>query len=493
MTFYAASLHKERIIMTENRLNIDEEGAPEAAPSKKKRFTISFKIDGNTLIALIMMVFTILLALINLCPVVTTEVEFDGMSGEASLTAIDCLQMAYFQTGAGYLEASDAYEKLVDYGYPEISNSMLYSGLTKELLFAEIMDADACFKISPYYMALAVVANFVFCILLFANSAIHLLFGVFNNKKAQQKSIKALNNLRLASLIYLLLMPLYCYMLLRGTACGIGELRIRAMESSVGVGFVLGIVLASFILLFSFKDVISKYKKTNGSAQDQKVKLIALGCAALMLLSLCLPIMTVKATASFKNKTVTDDVTVGYNDIFCVNNMDLKYYRGDDSVSMAELLTDNLSYHKDSLDKTILYDVIIGIGGKDHSFWTHVFYIFQAVSLLCFAIIAYRLILALLKNEGATIKTPVIIAIFSAVLQFAAVVAIALMGSTSLWSQQEVSCEFSVGIGIVLKLVASIGMLVGTIKYEADKENEESYDYDNPDVSYAPYVVVREE
>lgn len=475
--------------MTENRLDINQEEAPKAPPAKKRNPIFDIQLNKKAIIPLILLVCSILLILVNFLPMVSTTVELNGYKSNAPLNSLDCLKLMYFQTGAGNLEYSDEYVQLANYGYPKLSESMLTLGLTKELLFAEIMNADAYFKIASFCMGIAVVVNLVFCILLFANSALYLVYTVFNKQEFKQKRYAVLNKIRSISLLYFLLSPFFGYLIMRGASCGVGEMRIRALESTLGIGFIFALILSAAMVVLLFKDLVIKLKDKIALIKNQYNKLIALGFVLVLLISLCLPIMSVKVVSTVNDNYARENVWIGYGDIYCVNGSDFEYYRDSDAETVQEIVHDNISYHDKTLDKTVLGDIIIGVGRKNYAFWSYLFYIFHVISLLCLAIIGKRLIFSILYDTDVVIKNPVTISIISAVLQFVSIAAIVLIGSTSVWGQQVILAKFNFGVGILLGLISCVGMLCGVIKNKKTKSNEINRDFDNPDVSYAPYVV----
>ena len=58
-------LHKERIIMTENRLDINQEEAPKAPPAKKRNPIFDIQLNKKAIIPLILLACSILLILVN--------------------------------------------------------------------------------------------------------------------------------------------------------------------------------------------------------------------------------------------------------------------------------------------------------------------------------------------------------------------------------------------------------------------------------------------
>ena len=451
----------------------------------------------------VLFAFSLLLLLFSLCPLIHTTTEVNGREYSISFNSIDCLKVAFNSarslSSSAIVETKQYKELMEEYSdgltsLSEIPVSRL-SDYLKSALLLQLMSEDTPTRFSYVIAALAVITYLTLCIVIFVY-AIMALVGelVLTTKRSDEENLHVSKGASL--LLYtLLFMPLLYYTLVQ--MCSFGSCFALSALASRGIGASYGFVLSvaaallgsAYFLLPSIMDMV----RSGGVKVLLKKSsvLLSLGFTLIFLISFSFLCLSAHVSVEENGREYEEDFSINYYDINEITYDDVsdfyKYlsYGSNDVMSsaMKELTNDR----KSDTSRILLVTATVGGGVGDLSI-AYVFVILlNYCALLIFAFLAYDLIKNIQdappsERIGSLKKLLCLIASIQIILVF---IIFAFLNGASIGGD---GClvAFKMGVGPILGLLSTIGML---ISFEKQPQKEIEPSYDNPDVSYAPYVV----
>ena len=476
--------------MTDNRLEIQNEGS--TATHQSRRDAAMDKDIGSErkVQSVVIMIFSLLLIVATFLPIVRTTIDVNGREYTARLNGIDCLKVVYFS--ASYFDqweilSTDEYKNLEYYGYPDnITNSRINEEIAKDLIYVSLMEFGGTLRLSILAMALSVVVNLVICIVLLANSIKSLINELFTKSDTKKKNSTAYDKMLCGILAYALALPLYAYILVQGCYFGAGCIGIDTVSGGLSYGFILVALCAIGGAIVVLYDWIKRCRSIKGAVLKHKPQAISLIFVVLLLISLVMPVMTADVSISATGYYSTRGFYIHASDITCIHYDDVQYYLDMDNLAWSN----NLNIYREGAERNLLYGMIINMGYTNPNGISFVFYLFRALCLGMLALAIFRLLKTIFSiGEIKSAKTPIIMIILSVVVQCISILVLVVIGNNASTSSGDITAVFSYGLGPALGLIAAIGMLSGVGRDAIESDKVVDVSYDNPDVSYAPYVV----
>ncbi|MBO7196029.1 MAG: hypothetical protein J6V80_01715 [Clostridia bacterium] len=454
----------------------------EEPPKEKNKHLISL------FVAVLLIIFTLL-------PLANTRAEISGRSMSVSFNALDCLKIAGYSMSempTSRLQLTPEYRNLKRVGYPEAPR-ITNSSLAKDLVFLELRGGYSTLDLSSMVMAITIFALWLVCGLIIFNS----LKCIFFANRDDEKHLAAVRDARMKLNTYALMLPLLLpfmgFVLLQGASIGIGKLSFLAVKSGIGIGFVLIAVAAVFLaFVFYGKRLLAIAGDFKTYRKKQPKQLLAFLMCVLLLVSVMLPVLSCEITSKSTRRSAK--VSFDATDVFEMTYDDTSYYRssstGEGNLSLGNDLNNFLSSRRVAgRDKTLLYGIIMGEGNHYDTFTPTVFYLSNLVTLALLALICHRVIRMLVgdKNVKEIKKSAIWLAVIAAV-QIILLIVFIVNGNSSLVSGTH-SASFGIGIGPIIGFASVVALLLTfREKVVSEVKTVDRY-YDNPDVSYAPYVV----
>lgn len=439
------------------------------------------------------LILAIIMIILTLLPIARTRAEINGTEFNVNLSGVDCIKIALYtmiQTPESKLKLTNEYINLKRLGYPEAVR-ITNSSLAKDLILVELRGGYSTLDLSSLVMAFAIIGLWIICALIIFSSLKCIFFEMKDEEKRKGDVTAEKEKLSSLSLATALLMPLFGFILAQGASIGVGKLDFLAVKGGLNVGYFLIVVAAVVLALAFYGKRLAAALGNKSYVKKHKKDVFALILCAVMLIALFLPVLSceLKDVSSRKSAKISFDST----DIFEMSYDDTSYYSASSTGSTtteAEINNFLSTRRVNGRDKTLLYGIIMGVGFHRDRFTTTVFYLSSLVVFGLFALISHRVIRSLTGEKGVNeIKKPAIGAAILVVLQIILAIVLISYGNNSFW-QGNLRASFGMGVGPILSAIAVAGLILITRQAAVSDEVRivDRY-YDNPDTSYAPYVV----
>jgi hypothetical protein len=444
---------------------------------------------------------SVLLLILAFCPFAHTAVrinekrevnlDFD-MAYAARVTALTFLSYSEEE-----LEKADLY-KQYKRSISKVKTEKLnrYDDEKLENYFKMKMELQAISDDSPVRLSMVVTVVFgviytLICVVFFLKSASLIIKELSN--KSEEKIKRATCGATSALWLITALLPLAYFVWKKFTYFGIAEMSAFSHGSGTSYGFVLSAAVAvtGTVLTVIFNRQGIKNKTTGRLSKKALKSLVLSGIAMLITASVFLPSMGIKFAYDGSSGVKTAMVYATSNSVgeFSSADIDVIADMGKDEsyealFTVCEEATSRAGTEATAFD---VFNVLtVGHGRIDASF-LYLFII--AVSVLMLLVLALLIRnITLRAFFGARKKTGFLklLLVLLSVANLVIYIALCVLGKTSAYGELEYIIKVSVGAGPILIFILSV-LLVSLFHTHEEKTIDKGYD--NPDVSYAPFVM----
>ena len=343
--------------------------------------------------------------------------------------------------------------------------------------------------------ALFSIAYIILCLVLMVYSLIPLVRELIKKDGKSRTSRKA------ASVIWLivLMMPILCFCCLQ--MCNVGESivvnNMACADYSVSgdYGFFISLVLAVLGAVYvSIEPVILLLAKTHGTVSSKmKYGIVSVVLALMCIVSVFLPFGKIGFTMHKGNSKYEMELGYSVTDIGIQSAEDIDYYASVSRSRAEALLKDapekiytNKKAYSEYAD-TVYLTTLVGAGRVDVTPINTAISLVSLSLLMLSGLFIYIKITGILfsREEKNIVKIAILNLLLSAALLVLGVVVV-IITKTSLSGTVSNYIRYTVGAGPIIALVSGILLL----KISNRKARERNIiNYDEPDVSYAPYTV----
>ena len=412
----------------------------------------------------------------------------------ASLFFYDDQELAdlnYFSKGE-----SDGYS---EYSVPEqFSFTDRSAGSFKKLLMLTFMSLKTNLRATTIVNA---IINIIYLIILFVAalmSLLRLLSGFLNGKIGQRlrsyASVRSEKNLMRA----LFFIPIVIFSNLHMSNIGYSSVffEMRVTDVGAGAGFYLLLVL----LLAAngwvvYNNIVSRGDSVSKAIKEFGIKeTISAICVLLIAISVFLPCISLSITRTTSGSSETTVQPIFMSGMTEFDYRTGNYYNRLTEDETVELIQNSWAKRLSRYEASngVLNRVLLK---NDRSFANTIYFSLFLLAIIILFVCAKILMLQIAvfmkqadrgkKKKGARIFLTVLTAIVLAVVS---ITLVALLSTRSAWTTSGANyyLEYGMGIAPTLSLMSAI-VLCFSFSKESKKKNLPSYD--NPDISYAPYVV----
>lgn len=263
----------------------------------------------------------------------------------------------------------------------------------------------------------------------------------------------------------------------------------------LSVGFVfLSIVAAVGVIYSVLCFILPKLLKHGIKVTASTVKSAASALLALLMLILMLcPMVAVKLANPYYPKN-TDTIGLSVGDIYYTTGDDIVYFASTSSTYNTNKINDTIKAHftkntEDDLPTDeLLYDLMTGVRRRDNSGLYLALQIVMLINLVLVGLLLFTLgcrHLLSSKCEGMLKFLKITVMLLALTLAVLSIV-IAIVADGAVTNELSYVMKVNVGVAPVLLILSAIALVASMGIKEVVYLDR---DYDNPDVSYAPYVI----
>lgn len=468
---------------------------------------MEFPVEKNLFYRLILLALSALLLAFSFLPFAYIKADVGKKNDEIipfnSVDSVKILFSSLQNISDTKLMESDEFKELEmfylpsseEFYFARLDGIKLNSAVKKATLFNLTSKNSSFF--AGYILAAAVsVGYFITCLVFFITSAASVILEISKNKQGKHDTDKLFNTSIVLLWTVFLLVPLLGFSLLKMCYFTSGLIpAYTVVGRGLGVGFFLSLILSGVFSVIAFVKLFRKLKRKHHGHLDYKSRngFLSCGLAILLALTVFLPALTVR----FNNDSYTQERSFSTS-VIEMEELDketmksyLKVSRVDSYNSLFRLRDEAMRNvkDKDSFFDRVYNTLIIGYRRMDVSPF-HIAVIL--ITALIFFSAALTVIFSLRNvffNSVSSAKLN-----FVKILSFAAAVAnsvfLILISQNASGSAVGnlvfiMSCEL--GIAPILMMLSGLLLVVSIRKPKKLKVIDK--EYDNPDVSYAPYVL----
>ena len=401
------------------------------------------------------------------------------------------------------IRKTDAYKEKKEYldtsKKGKLDKSEYAEKVIKNELQIELMRSSSPFKVSLFVGGIIAILYMALCAVFGLLSLIALTFEILRACNIRAPRLVGLERANVAIIFCLFaISPLIIYTQLKAWYFGVSERFGYFSSGGIYLGWGLIISLVLIVLstaYFVARNIRGARQKLIGKkSKTTKKAIVSLVSCILILVSIFLPLTQLDLSADVgKGKINTEKFGITIFNLNEFTSLDVSAYSASSRLTSYEKVGDAIPkmvqrpsvYDKNVWD--IFNTTIIGYERIDLSVMYILIYISATLLFLFVGLLSWRTIknLFINKNETNTNGLKVVTLIFS-IIYFGLSAAMSIIADSNLSGNLLAVMQFKTGIGPVLAFVFSI-VLVRTIKKNV--EDDARWEYDNPDTSYAPYVV----
>ena len=433
----------------------------------------------------------------------------DEVVGEYSIgfTTVDSIQLAMYATDkysdrqlqrtAEYKEYTKLSEQLLNFNpkLSEVSELSLVKDMSRLSLQLALMNKSVSLDfdmtvaaIVSFLLILAATAFFFTALASLAFEVIRLFFG-FNIKLDGYKASVIL------LWISVMILPL-CGYAHAGLACfGVGDKLggFSSAGSGLSTGFVFACIVGIAGVVYTALSALLPKIKKYGFKMSARAKsgAISAAVALVMLVSLLSPMISVRI-ANPERPSEIDSYAMSASELYYTTGADISHYSKTTSRSNTDKITTAIS---DAFDEgitastnEILNDLITGVNRRDNSGLYLAIQIFTFISLsliLLFLFSLGRKYILGHKCDGA-VKGFRILSMLATLVSAILAISLFFVAKGAITEELSYILTFALGAGPVLLVVLSVAM---GFTFKVSESKYQGIEYDDPDVSYSPYVI----
>ena len=485
------------------------EGAKKSSLASRTTVSVQHGVKGyfpkTRACALILLAISFLMLLAAFLPMVKVDTAYnDTSSFSTSFSPTEILSIAMDSVGAtteeDYLEEYQNYTSLrikvqninFDANLQRSQKNTL-KDYAKSALKMHMMSGEGSPK------ANLVVAGIVTLVYIFAAVATFVyafVLAAFYNSLNAPNVDGLLKLVKSLVAIVLVLMPVYMMLMLQTAHFSHGFGIMNFADSGAGLawyGIIMLIVVIAAVAFMCFKSFSHIFKKESASKDYALIsRVAALLCLVLAVLAVFLPFASVQLATMKNGEVLTESFSVSVNNFYELSYSDASYYTSMTNMyskSDLLLLIDNIVNGRVSYDSMgadmfnkIAFRYNIGI----EYLYTiiGIFALITAFVLVLFVMAVMRLVLS--KRMIRHKKALMAFSLMSTSIHLALSILISVVCNVNMNSDIAHYVLISVGAGPILSVILT---LVAVVLLSIRSKSETLCEHDNPDVSYAPYVV----
>ena len=447
---------------------------------------------------LALIIVSLLLILLTLAPIGHTVMRYNDTDIKVQLNLIDGLKVFVFSGMSNVNTESEDYLLFERYGYPEKIDSKYLNDnkMAKTFLFLELQRNYSDFEASLLILAIFLIVYAVLCIVLFANCIKMWILQIKidkDEKEIQNKGFSSVTNLLTAML---LLAPLMRYAIVMAFSFGTDTFDFVATKSGASFGFALSvIILFGGVAIALFDRISDMLRRPRAFVKANKKKILTVACLLLICISMLLPVIVADYTIRDGGMMV-GKLNIGMADVNDITDSDIYsyYYTTNADTWVDRIVSDLFSYgygnRSVDISRNLLHMYSIGCGRTGDNASYILFYLVNVCALAIFAMVGYRVIKIFLgEAELESIKKPAIFFVAAGALQIILTLAMISAANSVDLNTAKLAISFSIGLRSFLAIAGALAMILLATKKVVVQEKVVDRFYDNPDVSYAPYVV----
>jgi hypothetical protein len=476
----------------ENSVNRTAEGAP-----------VHSLLANRMLLRIIAFAVSVILLVLAFCPLAYSDIKAGGKTYKVEYSAADSIvyavSMFRFEKNSK-LKNTDLYKEIAESEFinsiipvSEDEGERLLSGMIK----LSLMNTSN-FIVGVLISAIAGILYILLALLLLVFSSIALAREFLATMREEHDSGNSFDKATVVLWLVAAMFPFFAYGFYQLSGYAQSELFgiDRCGSNGIGWGLILGwIVSLGGALFLACSHAIMLIKRKGVNAKIKKA-FVSLALLAVITVSVALPALTVDMAAESQNGNYSSQaVYLSALDIFEINTAEIRQYSKVSPANSYEniyrtaeqIVFDEAENKRVELD--IISTAVIGINRFDVSI---IYVIYVSVTAVMLLIVAIASCLILCRNllSKSTDKAERVMKIIASVcaIAFFAVNATLFGFAFSVLSYRDISAilNFKLGAGPLVILASAILMFF-TVRTKEVKMID--FDYDNADVSYAPYVV----
>lgn len=433
----------------------------------------------------------------------------DDISGEYKIgfTAVESVRLAVYSTKSysnRQIQKTEEYtaylrdaEKLTEFEllYDSPEREVLLKNIAKNNLYVSLMGRDVTlgFDIAVAAVAsilLLVAASLFFIVALFSLSVevIDAFFGIKLKVNPYKASLSFL-------WLFVGLLPVCGYAHSQLSFFGIGSKfsAFSAAGSSLGAGFVFLCIIGALCTVYSVLSFVVPSVRRFGFKMNSATKkaIGALCVTLLMLVSLLSPMIKIKLANPYRPDEQTA-LGISAAELFYTTGDDIIYYSQTSSTTNIDKINTTIVsvfYTEDASARTLLNDLVTGVRRMDNSMLYLTLQITVLVSLLLVGLLLWtlgrRYILSSNCSKSMNVLKLAVIVMCTAVSVVAVI--LSFIAKSAITNDLAYVMAISFAAAPIILFGSSVAMI---FTFRASKKMYADPEYDNPDTSYAPYVII---
>lgn len=485
-----------------------EDKTPDAEsshPKKNAREKVFSSLVSRSVLFGIALILTLLSLL---APFAYTKPDTDEIGCELNFSALDvavmsisslCSMSEYQLRKTDIYKEKEAYiEKLESEEGVKIDKQE-YSEMVKLVLRLELMRTTSPIKVSLLLGGVVAILYMILSVVFLILSLISLIFEILRTFNIDAPRAEKLER-RTTGILFFNLMsaPLLVYTQIKAVNFGVSDtFSIFSINGPhIGWGLIVSLV---FIALGSVYFIVrhirnARQKLIGKKAKSTKRALISLIISLLIMVSIFLPISQITLSAETNTgRMKSESFGLGISDMNEFTRLDINEYTYSSRMMSYDRLIEIIPkmVARPSAYESRIWDVfnvtVIGYERLDVSILYILIHVCASLLLLFVGVLLFKTVRDLFLNKGevSTTGLKVVTFIFS-LIYFGLCVALSMIVDLNLSGTLFLIMKFSTGFGPILCLLLSF-VLIRTSK--KGKNDGARWEYDNPDISYSPYVV----
>ena len=383
--------------------------------------------------------------------------------------------------------------------YKDILTDTNEARAMKKGLLLMVMSRDASIRLTVVLAAVVSVVYICLCILFLLLAAFDLLGDLITIKKKrgpQHECSRPSDGMLLAILCIL---PLLIFTFGQMSHFGLGAIYENYTGGGNGLswGLITSITVALIGALFVFlKNGLNLTFLPEKYFNKQTAKsIVCCALVAVVILSVFLPCIDLHV--STPNGKQTRSVLLAPTDIHEMTADDIEYYQSNNSNTCREELDSQINealttfVHDDTLSWRMLVTFMTGVRRNNVNYLYGIVMTTTILTLISACVLLWLLLHKVFMRGrlGFLITVFKLVTLISSTINFIMYMVLILVLKANLTGDMLLRMDPTLSVGAFLMIICAIAALL--VKVKAKRQIQVDRAYDNPDVSYAPYVIVK--
>ena len=456
--------------------------------------------------AVILFAVSLLMLLLAFAPIVYTETDLDGYDRSVEYSILEVAEIgvvSLFSLDEYTIASTDYYKDLLEFeaaldsGAVTMNDHEKVAAAIKNALCVELLKYTSPVRaIGPIAVLVAVIYT-VLCVIFFISSLVTLIGEIAayarkagGNDKRMGKTVRMLWRVS----VFLPVLS-YSSVQLFSFASGTDLLAFASYGAGVCWGFVISVIIAILASLYFLAcGVVGAVRSEAFTIREKKNEILSLLLALVLLVSVSMPLMSLDLNWFQRGEDWGREreasIWISVFDINEITSDTVSSYAYASSFTNIDQLGEVISnYPEDEIDNfDLLNRALIGCARFHPGAVYMAVIILTALTLLTWGVLVRKLASSLIpgleeKRGGKAQK--IFILLFS-IATCAVALVMSIVANEALLGAESFTAIFNIGVGPIIMLIASIGMLVMS---KNDERLKVEGGYDNADISHAPYVL----